>query len=934
MSDTRTWLRVGRRCAHTVSSACVTTVCWFVWIALGALLVALVTVAFNRELTVPGFLLRRLERKLEFAQLSAHFGRTAFDPSGDLLLEGVQLRGAGIDEPLAYAAAIRLHLDLLTVLAGDFDVHQIEVSGARFDCPAIVSPSGLSQPLVADFSATIQHDGANWTIPDATFTVGRVFVAAALDWEAPAAKGGAAHQPLPQDLLRRYIALARRGSAVIHYTDALEGARLRLTASAKPGGAPRLRVDAAVDHATIPVATGQPELRVENLGATVETAWRESGLDPLQLTVSAETVAGPYGVVVRRATLQTEGHLSFQPLRWSGSTVEFAASALARDTDTADHPRLTVQLDSFTHLRAELAALARGDSPVALRCEVDTAVRSATIDLETQLGPEFLNDAAARAAVWRKSRILAQLAFAEPAWLRGHAELGPDWKLREARATGRLGAGVAYGTELAATEAEVVIDPQRLLVEPLVFHRPDAEVRGSYEMDLHTQDYRFLLRGHFFPSAIDSWFSGWWTNLWDDFHFGATPPDADLDILGRWRSPELSIVYGWADIAPVTLRGVPLDRLQATFFIRPEHYDIIHFDARRAALFATGGFTRHDDSTTKKPRWIEFGFHSTLPLGEGAKLFGPEGEQTVAPFVFDQPPDLHASGRMDWDEAGLHQSIKAEATAPGVFRFHDFPVEHAHIAFALLDRQIDIHTIEAQLAGGTLAGSAKVDGPDSDRQLEFTGSLNSAKLAGVVQTWMDYRALTAPPGTKPGADAATSLGPDGRVNLALTAAGPVDNLYALHGNGGFTIRGAKLADIEMFGALSRLLRGTLLGFTSLQLSDASAKFALNGEHLDFSTVKLTGATAAVRGHGRYTMPADALNFNVKLYPFRESNFPPFSVLGTMLTPLSHAFEVRLTGTLAKPEWSLAATADSLPATARAAAPSNQKDKDTAEASAD
>lgn len=902
MSRPRPWLHVCRRSAHNVGSACLTSTCWLLWIALVATLILLATLYFRRELTVPDFLLRRLEHKLEFAHLSARFGRTSFDPRGNLVLEDVRLYGSGIEEPLARAAAVRLHLDFWAVTSGDFDVSRVEVTDARLDCPAIVSPSGVSEPLVADLGATIHRDKDNWDIPDASFRAGKLFVTASVRWQLPARTGP--RRQLPADLLKRYIALARQIAGNLQRTEPLEDARLHLAIVGQPQTPPRLHAELAVARIAQPLPSQLGELVAEDLRIVADTAWRPAGLDPASVTVSAARISGPQGVLVVHPWLRTGGHLDLNPVRWHGGPVEFAAAAIARGDDSLAHPRATVEFDSLPTLRAELAALAENNSPVALRATVDTAAKSAELDVDATLAPGLLNEAAARAAVWRKSRILAQLTFSEAAELAGHVSLAPGWKLREARAAAHLGAGVAYGTELLRTDAEVSIDPGKLLVEPLVFHRRDAAVRGSYGMDLKTQDYRFLLHGFFFPSAIDSWFSEWWTRLWDDFKFGQRPPDADIDVIGRWRSPELSVVYGWADIAPVELRGVPLDRLRATFFIRPEHYDILSFDARRGPLAATGGFTRHDDSDTHKPRWIAFDFRSTLPLQEGARLFGPEGARTVEPFVFANPPEIVASGLMDWTGSGLRESIHASAAAPGEFRFHEFPVQNARLAFDILDSDILVRSIEADLAGGPLTGTAAVTGPQDARRLSFTGTLRQADLAGVVGTWMDYRARTAPPGTPPLPDSAAKLGNNGRLDLDLDASGPLENLYALQGQGGATVRGAELADIEMFGSLSRLLRGTFLGFTSLQFADADAKFAINGENLDFSTLKLTGPFAALKGKGRYTMPSSTLGFNVVLYPFRESNSPIYMVMGTVLTPFSHAFGIHLGGTLAKPEWSL------------------------------
>ena len=45
-----------------------------------------------------------------------------------------------------------------------------------------------------------------------------------------------------------------------------------------------------------------------------------------------------------------------------------------------------------------------------------------------------------------------------------------------------------------------------------------------------------------------------------------------------------------------------------------------------------------------------------------------------------------------------------------------------------------------------------------------------------------------------------------------------------------------------------------------------------------------------------------LAFHAKIFPFQESGSLFKSVVGAVLTPLSNAFEVRLSGTMEKPEW--------------------------------
>lgn len=901
------------RCTRTAGGACLTSACWVLWVALTASLILLATVHVRRELTVPEFLIHRLETKLKFAQLSAQFGRTAFDPAGNIVLEDVRLYGAGLDEPLARAAAVRLHLDLWAVASGDFDVREIELTGVQLDCPAIVSPTGTSEPIVRDLGATIRRERDQWEVPQAFFLAGKLLVSAQVRWQLAASTGP--RRQLPADLLKNYCALARRAIEALQHTQRLDNPRLLLRIEGRTGTQPRLHAELTAQSATLPgppAATGPTSILAEDLHLVADTAWRPGGLDPASVTVEAGRIQGPQGLTVTHAWMQTGGHLEFQPLKWIGGPVSFSAASITRGEDFVTHPRATLWFDSLPQLRAEVAALAQGNSPLALSALVNPAAKTAAIDFTATLAPGLLDNAAARAAVWRKSRILAQLRFGEAVDIAGHASLAPGWKLAQATATARLGAVLGYGVDITRVSAELTVDPQHLLVEPIVLHRPGAEVRGSYAMDLKSQDYRFLLRGHFFPESISPWFSGWWPRLWDDFEFGQRGPDADVDILGRWRSPERSIVYGWADMAPVTLRGVPLDRVRATIFIRSEHYDILSFDARRGALQAVGGFTRHDDPATHTPQWINFDLRSTLPLREGAKLLGPEGVRTAEPFDFAEPPTIAAAGRIEWTPTGIRDDIRASASAPGVFRFHDFPVDNARFAFDLKEGGLAVREIAGEVAGGKLTGSATVTGPQQSRQLAFTGQLLGANLAGTVKTWADYRSRTAPPGTAPLPDSAHQLGANGKLDLHLSATGPLDNLYGLQGSGTAEVRGAEIAEIAVFGMLSRALRGTFLGFTSLRFSDAQARFTLERENLNFSSLKLTGPSAAIRCHGLYSMPTNSLNFNVALFPFRESSFPVFNLIGVVLDPLSRALEIRLSGTLSKPEWTLAAGSGSLP----------------------
>ncbi len=70
----------------------------------------------------------------------------------------------------------------------------------------------------------------------------------------------------------------------------------------------------------------------------------------------------------------------------------------------------------------------------------------------------------------------------------------------------------------------------------------------------------------------------------------------------------------------------------------------------------------------------------------------------------------------------------------------------------------------------------------------------------------------------------------------------------------------------------------------------------------FPQVTLRGSNSAIDAQGSYALDKRELDFNAKIFPFQESNNLIKSVVGAVLTPLSNALEVKLTGTLAKPQW--------------------------------
>jgi len=285
-------------------------------------------------------------------------------------------------------------------------------------------------------------------------------------------------------------------------------------------------------------------------------------------------------------------------------------------------------------------------------------------------------------------------------------------------------------------------------------------------------------------------------------------------------------------------------------------------------------------------------------------IAGKEGVDFVAPFQFAQPPTLHVTGRLDSPVApgGEHQRVQIAVASTGAFTLFDFPLSDVSFDATLRDDDIDLPRINALFAGGTLDGRAFLTGPDSARRLRFDLHLANASLGRAITTVDDFisRQKNQPP------DPPTRFiqrAADISLDLAADADGRYHDPLSFTGTGTAAIAGAELGQIRLLGSLIQIpLLTQLLNVASLRFTAARASFKIDQTKLDFSEVNVTGANSAIDAKGDYLLDRKTLDFNAKIYPFKESKFPISNIVSTVLTPLSAALEVKLTGTLDKPDW--------------------------------
>ncbi len=136
---------------------------------------------------------------------------------------------------------------------------------------------------------------------------------------------------------------------------------------------------------------------------------------------------------------------------------------------------------------------------------------------------------------------------------------------------------------------------------------------------LSTREYRYLLSGRLRPLDISAWFGGtWWRGIFGNFAFPAGPPDATVDVRGRYARARFFSVFGYLDSADPVVLGVPLDRLRTLLFIDQSACDGLEVVASRGGGSAQGSFMLGTEPATGKLGALDIEMTSTLdpaPLG-------------------------------------------------------------------------------------------------------------------------------------------------------------------------------------------------------------------------------------------------------------------------------------------------------------------------------
>ncbi len=881
-----------------IARAVLTLAFWTSWLVLSILLAAQAYIACSNQLEMPPFVIHALERRLAAAGMHATFGRTRFDPSGRVLIEDVRVTLPGFDEPLVTARAVYARLDPWALSLQRFEPLEIRLTDASLRVPAMFSPTGQADDLISGLDAVLLPRGAELDVASLNFRLGEMSVSAhGLVHLSGLQAGQKVKIPLTQFIAQNYGPASRQFAGLVAQLGILEHPVLELAfePSETHAAVVSANLRATGMHLAAPVEVEAANVRLQSIFPLLSTT-----AAPIELAVQAGAVRLPGSALEIRglqARVRAERPVGRAPGPGDIKLVELSAAELRVRDLVMSVPAMTLGPAAWPKLHLEL--LGRPfDAPLAVQADLDLAAQTVAVQADGQLAP------AAIAAIGRQVHVdLKKCAdFSTPLSFAGAATFGPGWRFQRGGgrfATRRL--DTWQHLMIDAVQGQIDFDGRRMVASNVYARFGENFARGSYAMDVSTLRYRFLLEGRLQPLAITPWFPGqpWWPNLFKNFGFPTLPPRANIDWQGQWPTDHETRLFLAVEAPQVVINGAAYDHLFTRLWVRPSFDDGLEVSLSQGPGSASGTFARWYDKEADVMRRLDLDLSSTLATDPIIKVW-PAGVDTLGAFAFDRPPTVKLTGRFDTPPAPApaRKQIHIEGTAGAPFRYHGFPFDRAGFTAEVKDDSFVLEPLTVGFANGTVTGRVEVQ---NLQKIIINAALKGGNLGRAIDIVQAYSSDGAPVPAAPTGDFMRNLA-NVQLDLALSATGAYGSLLTYHGRGLAEVQGPELTKVPMLGPLT-----LLLPFTELRFTNAHADFLVNGTQLEFPQVRIVGAHSRIDANGTYALDQHALDFNAIVYPLRESKSLPGQFFSVALSALSQLTRVRLTGSLDKPKWVLAAS---------------------------
>lgn len=409
----------------------------------------------------------------------------------------------------------------------------------------------------------------------------------------------------------------------------------------------------------------------------------------------------------------------------------------------------------------------------------------------------------------------------------------------------------------------------------------DGKIKGQAGYHLESGNYHGGLESIIHPRLLIPILNSNQAEMVNSFVFRGPPIAIDVDFSGRTENNNALWVSGLIQSSNFTYQTVPITSFKTRFGYTN---GIISLTAIRLVR-PEGEFTGHFEANINS-NIANLDLVNTVDPTAIARLAGPEIAAYLDGVRLGGPVRIAVRGCLDYGNGAL-TDIHAELDGSRL-EYAALDVDRCSLKLTVKQLRIDLTDIQAELYGGTIAGSAAFYPVGAITNFKYEVSLKGDDLnLNTLVKSLDYKG---------------DEDYKGSIYSECTVSGffGKDRNDTISGNGWVRIQDGQLFQRNLLDGFSHLFSVLYPGMGTISLTDLSTEFTVQDQKVKVQNVTLSGPTFSILGKGYYAFD-ETLDFIVWLQPPESKTI--IDRLSEISQPLlSNLLVVRLTGTVSDLKW--------------------------------
>jgi len=437
--------------------------------------------------------------------------------------------------------------------------------------------------------------------------------------------------------------------------------------------------------------------------------------------------------------------------------------------------------------------------------------------------------------------------------------------------------------EMNAISGQITMSGDELIITNLLsevghdWRKGEAEV--AFQVNLATRYFSAMTKCNFDPVLLSRVLPKQ-EHIFRAIDYFDAPPSIDLRFSAQEGVAGSTRLHGKIKATNVVYNSTMLDRLSLTLDLTNRVTSLTNIIIERDGDDAYGTVILPPNKT------VLLDINSTMPPKALARIGGPSVEQALQSFRFNGDNHLEIKGLIDVGPERNHSIY-------GAFYLEDsgyVPVMPDDIYFRwhYTGKQLSFFDMRGHIYDGVFSGSVMISNLMPNAEARFA---SYTFIEG-----MDLKRILSEASRK-----GSNQKVEGIVSGRLELNGIMNHKLreSLTGKGFLRVEDGKLFQIALLGGLSKILSTVYKGFGYASQTELFADFKIVDERVSSLKLELKGDFMTIKGRGYTTFDKD-LNYAVQASLLKDGLIGELVRLVT--SPVTFLLEVRLRGTVDKPDW--------------------------------